>query len=207
MKNRLSFLFLLLAAFFQATAAEAPDTAKSSEGKIDLYQLNVTDKISVRIYQEEELTTIVRIDAGGKVNLPLVKEVKISGLTVRDAQAAIENAYRENRYLRSPQVTLTVEEYAPREVSIQGQVRAPGRYTLPIESTFSVIELVTKAGGLTDVAKGSSVMITRIGLDGQKTTTTVDVESILKGKGKANSTDTNLLLKPGDIVYVPERII
>src|SRR5690606_8924385 len=101
-----------------------------------------------------DLSVIVRIDARGNINLKLVGDLRVAGMTVAEAQRAIENAYREGRYLRNPQATIAIEDYAPREVSISGQVKAPGRYLLPIESTFSIVELVTKAGGLTDIAKG-----------------------------------------------------
>jgi len=86
-------------------------------------------------------------------------------------------------------------------------VRNPGRYPLPIESTMTVVDLVTKAGGLTDIARGTAVTITHITADGKKITTTVDVDSIVKGKTQAKADDTTIQLQPGDIVYVPERII
>ena len=130
----------------------------------------------------------------------------VAGLTITEAQRAVEAAYRDGRFLRSPQVSISVEDYALREVSIQGQVKAPGRYVLPVETTFSVLELVTKAGGFTDIAKGSAVVVTRIGPDGQKVTFTVDVDGVIRGRKSSKSSD-NLLLEPGDIVYVPERII
>ncbi|HXB03162.1 MAG TPA: polysaccharide biosynthesis/export family protein [Opitutaceae bacterium] len=186
-----------------ALRAEAPD----SEGKVPSYTLTATDRLRIAVYQEDDLSSIVRIDAKGDVNLLLVGEVRIAGLTVREAQKAIEDAYRDGRFLRNPQVIITVEEYAPREVSIGGEVHSPGRYPLPIESTMTVIDLVTKAGGLTDIARGGAVTITHITPDGKKITTTVDVDSILKGKAQAKPNDASIQLQPGDIVYVPERII
>ncbi|MDP1580121.1 MAG: SLBB domain-containing protein, partial [Candidatus Didemnitutus sp.] len=91
-------------------------------------------------------------------------------------------------------------------VSIQGQIKSPGRYALPTESTFTVVELVTKAGGITDIGRGTAVNITRVLPDGTKQTFTIDVDSIIKGR-KSRIDDNVLLLLPGDIVYVPERLI
>lgn len=211
-RQLLSRLLPLLAAIVAFMAAASPLQAEASppaasDGPIASYTLATTDRLRIGVYQEDDLSSIVRIDANGNVNLPLIGEVKIAGLTVRNAQKAIEDAYRNGRFLRSPQVTITVEEYAPREVAIEGQVRNPGRYPLPIESSMSVIDLVTKAGGLTDIAKGTAVSITRITPDGKKITYTVDVESIIKGKKNANPSDSSLQLQPGDIVYVPESLI
>lgn len=199
-------------AFSAALKAEEPvpvSTPKPASGTTtsSAYVLTNTDRISITIYQEEDLSRIARIDSQGRINLPLVGEVAISGLQLTEAQSAIERAYQEGRYLRSPRVTITVEEYAPREVSIQGQVRSPGRYPLPIESSMSVLELVTRAGGFTDTAKGTSVRVTRILPDGTKKNFEVDVESLVKGRRGANAQDSSLVLEPGDIIFVPERLI
>ncbi len=215
MRTTLAFLFrLLFAASALSLALRAEETAPVSTPRpasgtttSPAYVLTNTDRISITIYQEEDLSRIARIDSQGRINLPLVGEVAISGLKVADAQAAIERAYQEGRYLRSPRVTITVEEYASREVSIQGQVRSPGRYPLPIESSMSILELVTRAGGFTDTAKGTSVRVTRILPDGSKKNFEVDVESLIKGRRGANVQDSSLVLEPGDIIFVPERLI
>lgn len=190
-----------------ATAAAEKTAAGTTDKPGFVYRLTITDRIRISIFQEEDLADIVRIDAQGNVKLKLVGDVKVAGLTASEAQRAIEQAYRDGRYLRNPQVTIAIEDYAPREVSIQGQVKAPGRFLLPIESTFSVVELVTKAGGLTDIAKGTAVVVTRITADGRKQTFTVNVDSVIRGKKGTDTDASDLLLEPGDIVYVPERII
>lgn len=199
-------VFWGLAAVTAAAEPKTSATAEKSEKIAFIYRLTATDRIRISIFQEEDLAEIARIDSRGNVNLKLVGDLHVAGLTVNEAQDAIATAYREGRFLRNPQVTISIEDYAPREVTIQGQVKAPGRFLLPVESTFSVVELVTKAGGLTDIAKGSSVVVTRITADGKKLSYTVDVDGILRGK-RANTTPENILLEPGDIVYVPERII
>ncbi len=161
----------------------------------------------MEVFQEGDLTTVGRVDASGNVNLPLIGDIHLAGLTVAQAQAAVEKAYVTKRYLRHPQVTISIDEYAPREVTIMGQVKNPSRYVLPLESTWSVVDLVSKAGGFTDTAKGSDVSITRYAPDGTKTVTRVDVDSIIKGKKSAKTIDSSQLLQPGDIVFVPESII
>jgi polysaccharide export outer membrane protein len=182
-----------------------------SPGVVDkknyIHALTLADRVRIAVYQETDLDSLTRIDARGRVNLPLIGEITIGGLTVIEAQAVIENAYKDGRFLRNPQVTVSVEEYAPREVSIQGQIRNAGRYTLPIESTLTVVELVTKAGGITDIGKGSAVTVTRILPDGTKKVFTVDVDSVIRGRKDTKTDDSALLLQPGDIVYVPERLI
>src|SRR5512135_2415129 len=148
MKSARPFLcwLALAAALVLAPALSAQGGAGAKgEKKNYIYTLALADRLRVAIYQEDDLTTLARIDARGRVNLPLIGEIAIGGMTVTQAQTAIENAYKDGRFLRNPQVTINVEEYAPREASIQGQVKNPGRFVLPIESTLTVVELVTKA--------------------------------------------------------------
>ncbi len=192
---------------YAQTPAESVSTPASGTTTSPAYVLTNTDRIRVAVYQEEDLSLIARIDSQGRLNLPLVGEVAISGLKVVEAQQAIERAYKEGRFLRNPRVTISVEEYAAREVSIQGQIRSPGRYPLPIESSMTILELVTRSGGFTDTAKGTAVRVTRIHHDGTKKNFEVDVESLIKGKRGANVSDNSLVLEPGDIIFVPERLI
>lgn len=205
----LRFLFTLAAVgcvFITPIKADGGSVSPSSATRAS-YTIANTDRLRITVYQEEDLSVFTRVDAKGTVNLPLVGEVPVAGKTVSEAQHIIEAAYRDGRYLKKPQVTINIEEYAAREVSIDGKVRTPGRYPLPIEANMTVLDLVTKAGGLTDTAKGTAITVTRITADGKKVVFTVDVESLMKGRDRAKATDNSVLLQAGDIVYVPERII
>jgi polysaccharide biosynthesis/export protein len=199
-------LFAALAGVLSPAFAETPPPVRT--GKIPVtYRIRAADKLGIRIFQEDNLSIVPRVDAKGTVNLTLIGELRIAGMTVNEAEQAIGNAYIENRLLKNPRVTITVEEYAPREVTIQGMVKEPKRYSLPLESTLTLLELVTKAGGFTDTAKGDSVRITRVLPDGTTQTFTRDVDSLIKGKKNAKTEDSSLVLEPDDIVYVPERVI
>jgi len=171
------------------------------------YRIATNDTLRVVIFQEPDLEITARVDASGMVNQPLLGQIRIAGLTIPEAEQAIARAYQNERYLRNPQVTISITDYAPREVSIQGQVKSPGRYPLPIEQTMTLVELVTRAGGFTDVARGSAVRVTRVTPDGSTETFTIDVQSLIRGRSRASAEDNALALQPGDIVYVPERII
>jgi polysaccharide export outer membrane protein len=209
-KNLINFLLLaVLAAVTVAPALADNSGGKDNSPKSQVYNIRTTDKLRISVFQEDDLSTMSRVDAKGTVNLPLVGEIRVYGLTLSEAEHAIAAAYRDGQFLRNPEVTVAVEEYAPREVSIQGQVKNPGRYALPIEATLSVLDLVTKAGGFTDTAQGTAVKITRILTDGTTKVITLDVQSLIRGKSdaKVNEENNALLLQPDDIVYVPERII
>jgi polysaccharide export outer membrane protein len=201
---RIALLGLLALA---AAPAPAQDAASPDAPKTLLYTIAVTDSLQVSVFGEADLSRISRVDARGLINLPLVGEVKVLGLTLREAEQAVANAYRDGRFLRNPQVTVTVTDYAVREISVQGQVKNPQRVQLRAESSMTVLEAITKCGGFTDSAKGTEVRVTRVDASGKVQVFIVDIDSLIKGKGHASSSDNSLLLQPGDIIYVPERII
>lgn len=187
-------------------APAAGTTTKTAAGTF-IYKLTPSDRIRIMVYGEPDLSAISRIDANGNVNLYLVGDVHVAGLTVNDAQRVIETSYRDGRFLRSPKVTISVEDYAPRTVTVDGQVKTPGPVSLPAESTLTVYQAIIRAGGFTDVAKGSAVTVTRVLPDGSKKVFTVDVDSLIRGKDSSRTEDKTLQLEPGDIIYVPERLI
>lgn len=181
--------------------------ANGGKSKAFIYKLTASDRLRVVVFGEPELSAISRIDANGNINLYLVGDVHVAGLTVNQAQTTIEEAYHNGRYLRNPKVTVSVEEYAPRTVTVDGQVKNPGTVSLPVESTLTVYQAIMRAGGFTDVAKGSAVTVTRVMPDGTKRVFKVDVSSLIKGKDHSKKDDNTLQLQPGDIIYVPESLI
>src|SRR5476651_152134 len=189
--------------------AQAPAASPNAdEKKAVVYKITRTDKISIVVVGENDLNVGgKRVDANGNVNLNLVGEVRIAGLSVNQAQTVIENAYRDGRILRNPQVTINIEEYAPRTVSISGMVKIPGTVSLPPETTMTIKELVLKAGGFTETASGSKVRVSRTMPDGTTRIFTLNVDAVLKGRDTGKSADNNFVLEPDDIVYVPEKII
>ncbi len=189
------------------TAAPAAATAPADTAGHFIYKLTPSDRIRIVVYDEPDLSTISRIDAKGNVNLYLVGDVHVAGVTVNEAQRIIETAYHDGRFLRSPKVTVSVEDYAARTVTVDGQVKNPGPISLPTESTLTVYQAIIRAGGFTDIAKGSAVTVTRLLPDGSKKVFTVDVDALIKGKDRGKAADDTLLLEPGDIIYVPERLI
>jgi polysaccharide biosynthesis/export protein len=197
--------FLIAAAVLRAQAPAAPTAA---ELKALPYKISHSDIVSVSVFGEAELTVgNKRVEANGTVNLPLIGDVRIAGLTKLEAQATIEKAYIDGRYLRDPKVTITIDTYAARRVSIMGKIVTSGTYDLPPDAAWTLKDLVLKAGGFQETAKGTAVRVTRTMPDGTLKKFEFDIDSIIKGKSGANSEAGQFILEPGDIIYVPEKII
>jgi len=204
----LLFAGLALSPSVLAATAPVPQPNAGETPKAIAYRISPSDKLSISVIGETDLNAgNKRVDANGNINLALVNDVRVGGLTVAEAQLAVENAYRDGRILRNPQVSINIEEYSPREVNISGMVKTPGKYPLPPEAILTLKDLVLKAGGFSDTANGSKVRVSRPNPDGTSRLFIKDIDSVIRSKDTKTSTDGSFPLEPGDTVYVPEKII
>lgn len=201
------FLPLVLALIMAAPCKGLAQGA--AEGRpATAYKISRGDKISISVLGEPDLMVAgARVEPVGTVNLVLVKEVRLAGLTVAEAEAAVAKAYQDGKFLRSPRINITVDEYAPRTVIVSGKVNIQGRQEIPPNTEFTIKDLIFKAGGFTDTARSSAVKVTRTMADGTQKYFILDVESGIKGRANANTKDASFVLEPDDVVYVPEKII
>lgn len=174
--------------------------------KTTAYVIRSSDRLAVSVENHGDLRTTARVDSKGAINLPVVLGVRVQGLTVPEAEAAIRGAYLKRLAIGDSRVTITIDEWAPREVTIGGQVRKPGRYSLQVDSTKTLRDLLFTAGGGTDTAKLQAVRVTRILRDGSIKTEIYDADPAHHGRS-SQVKDDSFVLEPDDIVYVPERII
>jgi len=194
-------------ALSSAVGAEgAQDSSAPEEKKPIAYRITRTDKVSISVANEPELNVARKtVDVNGNVNLLYVQDVHIAGLTVSEAQAAIENAYKDGRYLRNPQVNVNIEEYALRTVVVSGLVKNGGTMSLPPETTMTLRELISKVQ-LQETANAKAVRISRTQPDGTIKVMVKNVDGILSAKSNANVADGNFVIEPDDTIYVPEKI-
>ena len=203
--------FLAVVAFGQSPAPSTPPGPPAplpSAGETDpSYRLTIGDSIGVNVYGESEMSASQRLDSNGKLRLPLVGEIKLGGLSVREAEDTLEKLYRERELLKNPLVTLVVSNYALREVSVLGAVRSPGNFQFPKETTsLDIADLITRLGGFTPTAKSDAVSVIRRKPDGKEEVTTVDVEQMISGRRRGDSSRRDFAVFPGDRIWVPERL-
>jgi polysaccharide export outer membrane protein len=173
------------------------------------YIVGATDVLTINVFNRPELAGRYVVQADGTITFPLLERVKVGGLDVQ----GIENTLRKGlgeKFLKNPQVAVTVEQYRSQQILVLGEVRQPG----PLEFTGSMTLLtaLARAGSTTDRA-GYEVVVTRGGnslaptanapvqraADGNDTQVRVDLERLQKG-GLAE----NLVLRGGDTVMVPK---
>lgn len=151
------------------------------------YRLGAGDALRVTVFGEPDLSGGFTVDGAGRVALPLIGEVRVGGLTVPEAEAAVV-AHLADGYLRHPRVAIEVTNYRP--FYILGEVRAPGSY--PYAAGMTVMSAVALAGGFTYRADEDDVTITAPGGEG-------DAASQAREAALADA------VLPGDVILIGER--
>jgi len=170
-------------------------TSTLASGESD-YVLVVGDVIELNVFREPDLTTQATIARDGTVQLPLIREVKLAGLTIRDAREQLRGQY-DKKFLVDPQVFLSVIKFAERKFTIMGQVARPGSYELQGGERIDLLEAIGLAGGFTRIANRGRVIIQR--RDGENVTA-------IKANAKrmADGREVPIEVQPGDVITVSE---
>src|SRR5712671_5850889 len=184
----------LIAVFWpgMSGAQEAAQKAGSQEKQKPGDKLGVGDTVHVTVYQQPDLTTDARISEKGTLNVPLIGEVKLAGLTQAEAGSQIANELKKGKYLKNPQVSVAVTTVRSRQVSVLGLVARPGRYPLDDTST-SLSDVVAAAGG---IAAGGSETVT-VMRNGQ----TQKVDLLAKSFSLQNGDTVNVERAPVFYIY------
>jgi polysaccharide export outer membrane protein len=196
-------LCLLSAAVFGFAQHATEDSMRST------YVLGQGDQILVRVLDMDEMgKDPYQIDMRGNVSLPMAGRIHAGGQTPEELENII--AERLKKFLKNPEVSVTVHEMRSQPVSVLGEVKLPGVHQLQGEKTL--LEVVSMAGGLSTDA-GYSIRIARkkewgpIPLpgshadeSGQYYVAEVDVKDLME----ARSPEKNILVKPNDVVTVPK---
>jgi len=171
------------------------------------YRLQPYDLVVFELYDEPDVTTQQRISGRGDIHLPMIGDVQLNGLTVRSAELAIQDLYRTEGYFKNPQAILYAARHAERMISVLGQVNRPDRIELSAGiDHMGLAQAIALAGGLTRIAKATSVQISRTGPDGHEQRYVVDLDAYLSAERVGKARD-EFQLQADDIVFVPERTL
>ncbi|GAB6041416.1 polysaccharide biosynthesis/export family protein [Endothiovibrio diazotrophicus] len=169
-------VLLIWVALFCAASGAAEDPS--------VYRLGNGDKIRVTVFGEKDLSGTFMVDGKGMVAMPLIGEVALGGLTLREAERRVADKLLDG-FLKKPQVGIEVLNFRP--FYILGEVKKPGSY--PYVDGMTVLNAVALAGGFTYRAKKDHVVITRAD----------DPEN------REQEVDPGARVFPGDMIRIKER--
>lgn len=163
------------------------------------YQLQKGDAMALEFPFTPEFNTTVTVQPDGYVNLRGIEDMHVEGMTTPEFQDALRTAY--SKVLHDPVVTVTLQTFVAPYFSAYGEVKNPGKFDLHGDTT--VAQAIAIAGGFTDNAKHSQVMLYRRVSNDWVSAQKVDLKHMLYSGNLAE----DLHLQPGDMLYVPKNTI
>lgn len=169
----------------------------ASTPSMEDYVISEGDLLQVTVFEAEELTSEARVGARGHVTLPLIGSIEVQGISAREAEQKIEDAYRQ-RYIRDPHINIFVKEQYGSKITLVGELEKPGTYDY--FGRQRLLDVLALAEGLTENA-GRTVQVRRV-VDEQKPPETffIDLDEMVK----EGHSDLNIPIEGGDVIYVPE---
>lgn len=195
---RTSTFVLSLILGFLFLAANLVNATETNKYK---YKIGPSDILNVTIYAGGEVQVAVDLAVSdqGTVNFPFLGTVNTGGQSISQLEKNVSIPLEEN-YFVDPQVHIQIKEYHSLHFFISGAVKKPGKYEM--QSATTIMDLIARAEGAT-ADRGNIAYILREGLQ--------DKNGIVKEPLKVNllklldegDMSNNLLLVPGDSVYIP----
>jgi polysaccharide export outer membrane protein len=159
------------------------------------YVIGPQDLLAIDVWHEPELSQTVPVRPDGKISLPLIGELEVSGLTPRALQGLL--AKELEAYIHKPQVTAIVREVNSRKYFLIGEVERPGSY--PLSPHMTVLDALATAGGFRDFAKIQQIYLLRLRPDGSRNRLHFDYKAAVNGKAWYRDIE----LQMGDTLIVP----
>ncbi|MEO0508272.1 MAG: polysaccharide biosynthesis/export family protein [Verrucomicrobiota bacterium] len=190
-----------------AGAGSAPSAGPSGSGSGvgiivgENYVLKPSDVVGVEVFQEVDLNKSVRIEGDGTVALALIGKVKIAGMTVGEAQSLVTDLYNRD-YLVDPQISLLVVSFSPKVVHVLGSVNSPGVIEIPPDRDLTLTEAIAGVRGVSRLGNPRAITIKRVDKDGRAKQMEVNFNKVVTDPDMKD-----VILKEGDTIWVPERII
>jgi polysaccharide biosynthesis/export protein len=183
------------------TAPDTGDEAAFPLGAEGDYRIGADDRLQITVWRNPELSVTVPVRTDGKISVPLIGDVMAGGNTPEQVAGLIKT--KLTAFIREPNVAVLVVELRSHEfisrVRVTGAVRTPR--SMPYRQGMTVLDAVLEAGGPSEFAAPNRSKLYRKGKD---KTDVIDVElGDILNKGKLQ---TNISLRPGDVVTVPERL-
>jgi polysaccharide biosynthesis/export protein len=160
------------------------------------YRIAPGDVLAVRVWNQESMSNPqARVRDDGKISVPFLQDVEVSGLTPSELSVRLQT--RLKSYVVNPVVTVTVELTRPLRISVLGEVAHPGQFEL--ERGAGVLNALAAAGGLTDYARRDSIFVLRSTPDAKAPTR---IRFRYSSLTSAERTAASFRLAPGDVVVV-----
>lgn len=168
----------------------------------DKKRLGRDDFVSFRVVEDRDnLSQRLRVNDNGELEVPYIGLVPAQGKTCRELAYNIKAALEKEYYYHAT-VILAVDKISEKsrgKIYVYGAVKSQGPQEIPTDETYTVSKAIIRAGGFGDFADKRKIKLTR--KDGQDLV--VDLKRIIE----QGHTEDDVVLRPDDQIYVPQRLV
>ncbi|MBT5813480.1 MAG: polysaccharide export protein [Opitutales bacterium] len=186
---------LLLGLFAPVGSAQETESSASSNSQ-EAAVLIEGDVILISFPAAEDLNTSQKIRRDGRITLPLVGEVEVSGLTPTELETALLALYDKQLVTKEVSVTVTSSSWT---FYVNGAVNSPGKQVS--DRRLTALEAIMEAGGPSPSANLKKVTVIRQEGD-KRTTHKLNMKDVLAGKKK-----NIFYIQPSDIITIPDKFV
>jgi polysaccharide export outer membrane protein len=194
------------AAVSSSTNVSSSASANSFNTLDDKYRLVIGDQLSFQIIEDEDDPVHLVVTDSGDLQVPYIGRYSAVGKTCKELAQALK-VELEKEYYKQATVIVAVDlkPGSRGKIYLVGAIGAPGPQEISSDETLTVSKAILRAGGFTSYADEKNVKVTRSGVSGHgdEKTFIVNVKQVLEN-GK---TADDLPLQPGDLIFVPERMV
>lgn len=185
--------FFTLAAVSFA-AEPQPQKKEPAQAPPPDYVIGAEDILDISVWKNSDLSRVVVVRPDGMISLPLVGDIKASGLSPEQLKSAVEKKLRE--YSETAVVSVIVQAVNSYKVFVLGEVRTPGVQVYKANAT--VLQAISLAGGFSQFSSKNKIIVIRKRADGS------DEKLVFRFNDLVSPNDgtANPILKPGDTIFV-----
>jgi polysaccharide biosynthesis/export protein len=182
-----------------ATLALRAQTVPVSPARTDI-TIGAGDMLDVSVFDTPELSGKIRVSEQGNASLPLIGDLHLAGLSTNAAQDLIERKLIDGDFVKDPQVSVIISEYATQGITILGEVNKPGIY--PALGGKTLFDLISMASGLTPTAGNVAKVTHRGQLDDPAVVALRDPNGAMTSSNVALASGDTVVIGRAGIVYV-----
>lgn len=181
-----------------ANLEELPSLSDQAAAERPFYLIGPGDGLTIFVWKNPDLTTSVPVRPDGRISVPLMEDLDVTGKTPTELAREIEQEL--SVYVQDPLVTVIVTGFVgpfSEQVRVVGEAANP--QALPYRDKMTLLDVMIAVGGLTEFADGNSSTVIRQS-NGEQQQFRARLSDLIKD----GDISANAMLLPGDVIIVPE---
>ena len=181
-----------------SSSPELPTADLADVSEAPIYRIGPLDSLVIFVWRNEDISGPVTVRPDGRITVPLVEDLYVTGKTPSELAREIEKAL--GKYIQNPVVTVIVDGFnGPynQQIRVVGEALVPR--AIPFQADMTLLDVIIQVGGITEFADGNSSTLVRLS-DGEMREYRVRIDSLVRD----GNISANIAMLPGDVLIIPE---